>query len=112
MSGGDRLLPGQNLVRGTRLYSADNAYFLASRSRDGWLCLYEAASGRVVWTNRRSSFWTTLYPSGALASFDSYGRKVWQNTVPAGQASMMVTNKGYLAVRRTSDAKVVWTSPH
>ncbi len=112
VSAGDRLRPGQNLVRTHRLYSANRAYFLAHRSADKWLCLYRASSGRVVWSSGRTGAWTNLSTAGALSSYDSYGRRTWTSGTSPGAATMIVNGKGYLMIRRDRDGSVAWTSPH
>jgi subtilisin family serine protease len=107
---GDRLRPGQNLLRGARLYSANRAYFLAHRARDGWLCLYNAASGKVVWSTGHSAAWTNMNASGSLVSYDSYGRRSYTTNTPVGTATMIVNGKGYLQLVHAG--KTYWTSPH
>jgi len=112
VSGGDRLLSGQSLVRGTRLYSANRAYFLAHRGKDSWLCLYDARTGKVVWSSGHAATWTNLNAAGALSSYDAYGRRAWSTNTAAGASTLVVNGKGYLAISRNRDRKVVWTSPH
>lgn len=112
VTGGDRLLPGQSLLRGTRLYSANNAYFLAHRPSDNWLCVFTASTGGAHWCSGHSAAWTNMNTSGSLSSYDAYGRRAWSTNTPDGASTMIVNGKGYIMIRRNSDGKVLWTSPH
>jgi subtilisin family serine protease len=112
VTSGDRLLPGQSLLRGPRLYSSNAAYFLAHRASDGWLCLFTASTGGAHWCSGHSAAWTNMNTSGSLSSYDSYGRRAWSTNTPFGASTMIVNSKGYIMIKRNSDGKVLWTSPH
>ena len=65
---------------------------------------------KVVWSTGKNVYWTRMTSTGALSSYDTYGRRVWTSKKTGGKATLYVVSTGYLSIKRDSDNKVLWTS--
>jgi subtilisin family serine protease len=110
VTSGNKLRYNQSLVRGKKLCSANGAYCLSVES-SGKLVLRKVSNKKVIWTGGKgSALWTRMTSTGALSSYDTYGRRVWTNGKTGGKATLYVVSSGYLKVARDSDEKTLWSS--
>jgi hypothetical protein len=111
VTGGNKLHNNESLVRGNKLCSTNGTYCLSIGSA-GKLQLrkVKGANQRAVWSAGKDTAWTRMTSTGALSSYDAYGRRTWTSGKTGGQATLYVTSGGKLKILRDSDQKVLWTS--
>jgi subtilisin family serine protease len=110
VTSGNKLRYNQSLVRGNKICSANKVYCL-SPAASGKLVLRKVkGKKKVVWSAGKSVYWTRMTSTGALSSYDGYGRRVWTSKKTGGKATLYVISTGYLKILRDSDKKVLWTS--
>ena len=111
VTSGNKLKYNQSLVRGNKICSANGAYCLSPEAASGKLVLRKVTgTKKVIWTAGKSVYWTRMTSTGALSSYDGYGRRVWTSKKTGGKATLYVVSSGYLSIKRDSDGKVLWTS--
>jgi hypothetical protein len=110
VTGGNKLRYNQSLVRGHKLCSNSGGYCLAQES-SGKLVLRKVSSNRVVWSaGTKYGYWSRMTSTGALSSYDAYGRRVWTSAKTGGKATLYVMSTGYVKIARDSDSKTLWSS--
>jgi hypothetical protein len=110
VTSGNKLLFGQSLTRGNKICSSNGAYCLSPESSGKLVLRKVTGTKKVIWTSGKSVMWTSMVSTGALSSFDNYGRRVWTNGKTGAKGTLYVNSGGYLVVTRNSDKKVLWTS--
>jgi hypothetical protein len=106
-----RILSGTALLKGSKICSPDGDFCLTQRSSDGYLVLYRASDNKVIWSNKKAGSWTKMKTTGNLATQNTYGKDVWStHTSGVGASELRVRDRGYLALVRLSDSKLIWKS--
>ena len=112
VTSGNKLHANESLVRGSKICSSGGVYCL-NHTAAGKLQLrkVKGTKKRLIWAaGKGGASWTRLTSTGALSSYDAYGRVVWTSKKTGGTATLYVINTGYLKIVRDSDKKVLWTS--
>ncbi|HST82423.1 MAG TPA: S8 family serine peptidase [Kineosporiaceae bacterium] len=108
---GNNLEVNESLVKGNTLCSTGGVYCLNHGSAGALrVRKVKGTKQRTLWSAGKNAAWTTMTKTGALSSYDSYGRRVWTSEKTGGKATLYVGKNGYLKILRNSDKKVLWTS--
>ena len=101
---------GTALFRGSKICSPNTLYCLAQQRSDGKLVLTKPG-GRVLWSNQRTSAWTTVDAGGNLVSYDAYGQWIWSSHTPnVGPSTLRVQDTGNLALVNNATGALEWVS--
>ena len=98
-TGADTLSPGENLVPGDSIRSADGRYELAYQG-DGNLVLYRISDGAALWnTGTFSAGQVEMQNDGNLVIYNSVGTPLWaSNTSGFAGARLVVQTDGNLVI--------------
>lgn len=107
---GNKLRYNESLVSGNTLCSSNAVYCLGFDSAGTLQLKKVTAPKKTVWTAAKGSAWIRMTSTGALSSYDAYGRRVWTSGKTGGQATLYVISTGYLKITRDSDDKTLWSS--
>jgi subtilisin family serine protease len=111
VTSGNSLKVTESLVKGNKICSTGGVYCLNHGSAGALrVRKVKGTKQRTIWSAGKNAAWTTMTSTGALSSYDAYGRRVWTSTKTGGKATLYVGKNGYLKILRNSDKKVLWTS--
>ena len=110
VTSGNKLKYNESLVRGNKICSVSKAYCLSPEASGKLVLRKVTGTKKVVWTAGKSVYWTRMTSTGALSSYDGYGRRVWTSAKTGGKATLYVMSTGYVKIARDSDSKTLWSS--
>lgn len=107
---GNKLRYNESLVSGNTMCSSNGVYCLSFNSTGTLQLRKVTAPTKTVWTAAKGSSWIRMTSTGALSSYDSYGRRVWTSGKTGEKATLYVISTGYLKITQDSDDKTLWSS--